>query len=87
MSSVGACRIVSDRGAAVTRSSTRKDGLTREREFRADFVEEPPVVAQRLGFWSALSEAESCLCASCGEDRGRERDELRQFPQILGCGG
>ena len=27
------------------------------------------------------------LSASCGEDWRRERDELRQFPQILGCGG
>ena len=24
--------------------------------------------------------------ASCGEDRRRERDKLRQFPEILGCG-
>jgi len=25
--------------------------------------------------------------ASCGEDRRWEGDQLRQFPQILGCGG
>ena len=27
------------------------------------------------------------LCASCGEDRRRKGDELRQFPEILGGGG
>ena len=27
------------------------------------------------------------LSALCGEDRRRKGDELRQFPQILGCGG
>jgi hypothetical protein len=36
---------------------------------------------------AAVSEAKPGLCASCGEDRHRERNELRQFPQILGCGG
>jgi hypothetical protein len=36
---------------------------------------------------AAVSEAKPGLYASCGEDRRRERNELRQFPQILGCGG
>ena len=40
-----------------------------------------------LWICSAVSEADSCLFASCGEDRRREGDELRQFPQILGGGG
>jgi hypothetical protein len=55
--------------------------------YPTDFVEEPPVLARRLGFWSALSEADSCLVASCGEYGRRKGDELRQFSQILGCGG
>jgi hypothetical protein len=52
-----------------------------------DFVEEPPVLAPALGICSAVSEADSCLFASQGEGRRRMRDELRQFPQILGGGG
>jgi hypothetical protein len=52
-----------------------------------DFVEEPAVLAPALGILGAVSEADSCLFALCGEDRRRERNELRQFRQILGCGG
>ena len=52
-----------------------------------DFVEEPLSWAAALGICGAVSEADSCLFASCGEDRRREGDELRQFPQILGGGG
>ena len=40
-----------------------------------------------LGFVATVSEANCWLSASCGEDRRREGDELRQFPQILGGGG
>ena len=36
---------------------------------------------------AAVSEAKLGLSASCGEDWRRKGDELRQFPQILGCGG
>ena len=52
-----------------------------------DFVEEPPVLAPALGICGAVSEANSWLFASCGEDGRRERNELRQFSQILGGGG
>ena len=52
-----------------------------------DFVEEPPVLAPALGICGAVSEPNSWLFASCGEDGRRERNELRQFSQILGCGG
>jgi hypothetical protein len=34
-----------------------------------------------------LGAGEMRLFASCGEDRGRKRDELHQFPRILGSGG
>jgi CRISPR/Cas system endoribonuclease Cas6 (RAMP superfamily) len=34
-----------------------------------------------------VSETGSCLFALCGEDGRREWNELRQFSQILGCGG
>jgi hypothetical protein len=36
---------------------------------------------------AAVSEAKPGLSASYGEDWRRERNELHQFPQILGCGG
>ena len=36
---------------------------------------------------AAVSGAKLRRPASCGEDRLREGDELRQFPQILGGGG
>jgi hypothetical protein len=52
-----------------------------------DFVEERPVAAPVLWICGAVSEADSCLFASNGEDRRRERNELRQLSQILGCGG
>jgi hypothetical chaperone protein len=52
-----------------------------------DFVEEPPVVAPALWICSAVRAADSWLSTSCGEDGRRERNELRQFPEILGCGG
>ena len=55
--------------------------------FPYDFVEEPPVVAAALWICSAVSAADSCLFALCGEDRRREGDKLRQFSQILGGGG
>jgi hypothetical protein len=35
---------------------------------------------RRLASWAAFGEAELALCASGGEDRRREGDELRQFP-------
>ena len=41
----------------------------------------------RLASSTAVGKAKVSLCASCGEDRPRMRDELRQFPEILGGGG
>jgi hypothetical protein len=35
---------------------------------------------------AAVSAAKLGLTASCGEDRRRKGDELRQFPQVLGSG-
>src|ERR1700722_7631503 len=52
-----------------------------------DFVEEPPVLARALGICGAVREADSWLFASCGEDRLRERNELRQLSEVLGGGG
>src|SRR5271168_3223309 len=40
----------------------------------------------RMVVAAAIGAVEMSPFASCGEDRGRKRDELRQFPQILGCG-
>ena len=58
-----------------------------QRPLNVDFVEEPPVVAPALWICSAVSEADSCLLALCGEEGHREGDKLRQFSQILGGGG
>jgi hypothetical protein len=52
-----------------------------------DFVEEPPVLAPALGICGDVSEVDSWHSTSCGEDGRRERNELRQFPEVLGCGG
>jgi hypothetical protein len=49
----------------------------------AYFVEKPWVQATA----PAVSEAKPDLTASRGVNRGREGNELRQFPQILGSGG
>src|SRR3984885_12260209 len=52
-----------------------------------DFVEEPSVLAPALGICGDVSEADSWLFASCGEDGRRERNELRQLSEVLGGGG
>jgi hypothetical protein len=36
---------------------------------------------------TTVGEAKVSLCALCGVDRRRMRDELREFPKILGGGG
>jgi hypothetical protein len=46
-----------------------------------------PVVASAPGICGDVSEADSWLSTSCGEDARRERNELREFPEVLGCGG
>jgi hypothetical protein len=51
-----------------------------------DFVEEPSGLAPALGICVDASKADSWLSTSCGEDGRRERNELRQFPEVLGCG-
>jgi transposase len=50
-------------------------------------VEEPSVLAPALGICGDVSEADSWLFASCGEDGHRERNELRQLSEVLGGGG
>jgi hypothetical protein len=72
--------------------STRRKAADRhvcdlECPLHVDFVEEPPVLAPALGICGDVSEADSWLSTSCGEDGRRERNELRQFPEVLGCGG
>jgi hypothetical protein len=57
------------------------------RPLHVDFVEEPPVLVPALGICGDVSEADSWLSTSCGENGRRERNELRQFPEILGGGG
>ena len=52
-----------------------------------DFVEEPSVLAPALGICGDVSEANSWLFASCGEDGRRDRNELRQLSEVLGGGG
>ena len=52
-----------------------------------DFVEEPSVLVPALGICGDVSEANSWLFASCGEDGRRERNELRQLSEVLGGGG
>ena len=52
-----------------------------------DFVEEPSVLAPALGICGDVSEADSWLFASCGEDGRRDRNELRQLSEVLGGGG
>ena len=57
------------------------------RPVSTDFVEEPSVLAPALGICGDVSEADSWLFASCGEDGRRERNELRQLSEVLGGGG
>ena len=78
------------RGASLRggrRAARLRSLLLRRLPQGVDFVEEPPVLTPALGVCGDVSEAESWLFASCGEDGRRERNELRQFSQILGCGG
>jgi hypothetical protein len=60
---------------------------TEQGQESTDFVEEPSVLAPALGICGAVSEADSWLFASCGEDGRRERNELRQLSEVLGGGG
>ena len=53
----------------------------------ADFVEKPRLLAATVSVGAAVSRGKEVCSASCGEDRFREGDDLRQLPQILGCGG
>ena len=52
----------------------------------ANFVEKPSRSEQRLAPSKSVSEAKLGLFSSCGEEGRRRRDELRQFPQVLGGG-
>ena len=60
---------------------------TAVRTLTADFVDKPDLGERRQLFAAVVSEVKFGRCASGGEDRRREGDELRQFPQILGGGG
>src|ERR1700722_7489696 len=64
-----------------------RQGDARIRPESTDFVEEPSVPAPALGICGDVSEADSWLFASCGEDGRRERNELRQLSEVLGGGG
>jgi hypothetical protein len=57
------------------------------RPLMADFVEKPRLLAATVSVGEAVSRGKEVRSASCGEDRFREGDDLRQLPQILGCGG
>ena len=52
-----------------------------------DFVEKLVVLAARFGVEHGRQKAQVSLFVSGGEDRRRMRNELRQFPEILGGGG
>jgi hypothetical protein len=71
-------------GIRPNRSFRRRDLLC---PLHVDFVEEPSVLAPALGICGDVSEADSWLFASCGEDGRRERNELRQLSEVLGGGG
>ena len=51
-----------------------------------DFVDKLDLERRRQGVAAVISEVKFGRCASRGEDRLRKRDELRQFPKILGGG-
>ena len=53
--------------------------------FNVNFVEKPSLEAAAMCV--SGGEAKLGLSALCGEDWRRERNELHQFPQILGGGG
>jgi hypothetical protein len=53
----------------------------------ADFVEKLRLLAATVSVGAAVSRGKEVRSASCGEDRFRQGDDLRQLPQILGCGG
>ena len=58
-----------------------------DRPVSTNFVEKPSLEAAAMCVSGGCQRGKLSLSASCGEDWRRERDELRQFPQILGCGG
>ena len=69
------------------RTRRRRRSPTIERRESTDFVEDPSVLAPALGICGDVSEADSWLFASCGEDGRRERNDLRQLSEVLGGGG
>jgi hypothetical protein len=72
---------------AEVRAIPRRFHPNGERALRVDSAEEP-CSRTRVRAWRRRSVlGEMSPFALCGEDRRRERDELRQFPQILGGGG
>jgi hypothetical protein len=61
-------------------------GEYQDRPESTDFVDKPDLERRRRGVGGGFREVKSGRCASSGEGRRRKRDELRQFPQILGGG-
>ena len=55
--------------------------------YTLNFVEKPSLEAAAMCVSGGCQRGKLSLSASCGEDRRRKGDELRQFPQILGGGG
>jgi hypothetical protein len=51
------------------------------------WLKNPLLVRRRCSWFATVSEVKLGFFASCGEDRGREGAELRQFSEILGGGG
>jgi hypothetical protein len=66
----------------LTLCSHPADGRSRRISLKNPLLRRPRCVSA-----AAVSEGKLSLSASCGEDWRREGDELREFPQILGCGG
>ena len=59
---------------------------TAVRTLTADFVDKPDLGERRQPFATVVREVKIGRCASGGEGVCGKRDELRQFPQILGGG-
>ena len=65
----------------------RQSTVAQRRPASTGFVGKLVVLAAMFGVEHGCQKAQLSLFASCGEDRRRMRDELRQLPQILGGGG
>jgi len=80
-------RVPIDRGSARLVLICARSSRAIDCRESTDFVEDPSVLAPALGICGDVSEADSWLFASCGEDGRRERNDLRQLSEVLGGGG